>query len=68
MWYYLVLLTSGTVLEYSKHRAKNKCKIILDIQRLYTYISNVAGGVGNTHTTKGEQHATQDPHQASDQR
>ena len=30
--------------------------ILLDISRLYTYISNVAGGVGNTHTTKGEHH------------
>ena len=32
---------------------EKKHKIILDISRLYTYISNVAEGVGNTHTNQG---------------
>ena len=54
--------TIGTNIEWKKH------KINLDIPRLYTYISNVAGGVGNTHEPRETQHATQDPHQARDQR
>ena len=56
MWYYLVLLTSGTVLEYSKHRASliihrwhGFCQAIrvpkinektLELSRIIVYIKN----------------------------
>ena len=56
MWYYLVLLTSGTVLEYSKHRARliihrwhGFCQAIrvpkinektLELSRIIVYIKN----------------------------